>query len=158
MQSLYLLSVTIHILTAALWVGGMGFFALVVVPAVRRSAPPEQARAVLRDAGMRFTRVGHASFAVLILTGLFNLHVRGVLSQLGTADFWRSPFGTTLALKLVFVALAFAASLIHGREANSAAPPDDAARRRSSMLGRAVLLFSIAAVVLAVFLVRGNPW
>lgn len=157
MQILYLLSVVIHILTAALWVGGMGFFALVVVPAVRRSVPPEQARTVLREAGIRFTRVGHAAFGILILTGLFNLHVRGALGQLFTSELWRSPFGTTLGLKLLFVALAFTASVIHGREAK-VATPGEAARRRSSMLGRAVLLFSVAAVVLAVFLVRGNPW
>jgi putative copper export protein len=141
-------------LAAALWVGGMGFFALVVVPVVLRNLESEQARAVLRKAGERFAKVGWVSLGVLIVTGVGNLAFRGLLPALGTAMFWRTPFGSTLALKLVTVALVLVMAVLHARESRRGA----VSRARASMLGRVVLMLSVAAIVLAVFLVRGAPW
>lgn len=152
--TLYRLSVTLHLLAAMLWVGGMGLFAIVVVPVARRTLEPAQTQSLLRGVGTRFARVGWWVLGTLLVTGIMNLACRGNLSQVGSADFWGSSFGTTLAAKLLVVALVASASAIHGRDART----EGVSRARASWLGRATLLLSLVVVVLAVFLVRGAPW
>jgi putative copper export protein len=160
MYLLYALSVVIHVLAAALWVGGMGLFALVVVPVARRILGEAQARELLRAAGARFASIGWIALGLLLVTGVANLAFRGVLSLVPTLGFWRTPFGSTLAMKLVFVALALIASLAHARDARhrTEVALDRAPTPTSRVLGRATLLLSVAVVVLAVLLVRGTPW
>ena len=57
MHALYLLSVWIHILAATVWIGGMSFLVLVVVPWLRRGGRVEAA-VFLRETGERFRNVG----------------------------------------------------------------------------------------------------
>ena len=86
MHALYLLSVWLHILAATVWIGGMSFLVLVVVPWLRRGGRVEAA-AFLRETGERFRNVGWSCFLLLAATGTFNLWVRGVrLSDFGRAE------------------------------------------------------------------------
>ena len=78
MRDLYLFSVWLHILAATVWVGGMAFFMLVLVPLARSPAVGKNAGALLHWIGVRFRAVGWASLAVLVVTGSFNLYARGV--------------------------------------------------------------------------------
>lgn len=161
MHGLYLFSVTVHVLAAILWVGGMGVFALAVVPAARRTLKPPEALALLRAVGTRFSTIGWWLLGTLLVTGLMNLHARGVLSMLGTATFWSTPFGSTLGWKLATVTVMTTMSWVHGRDARREAggerpaAPDPRARARSMMLGRLTFVLSVVVVVLAVMLVRG---
>src|SRR6266536_3535166 len=109
----YQLSVFFHVLSAVIWIGGMLFLALVVVPTSRGMRPAE--RAEQRGAlGRRFRTVGWACIAVLIVTGLVNSVYRGVTwENLFTAELWGSPFGRTLALKLGVVASMLGLSAYH---------------------------------------------
>ena len=150
MQTIYVLSVTIHVLAATLWVGGMGFFALVVVPAARRSLDPAQARTMLTAVGTRLGAIGWWLLGTLLVTGTINLSARGLLSELGTASFWQTSFGRTLALKLTFVTVMALVSFLHGRDARAAG-----SRARATLLGRATFGLSLVVVLLAVVLVRG---
>ena len=77
MPALYLLSVWIHILAAMAWIGGMFFLVLVVVPWLR-AGNRANAGAFLRETGQRFRSVGWSCFAILTVTGTFNLYARGV--------------------------------------------------------------------------------
>ncbi|MFQ5860237.1 MAG: hypothetical protein ACE5IG_01645 [Dehalococcoidia bacterium] len=45
---MYSASVTIHILAAILWLGGMAFIAAILVPLSRRVQPPEAGRKLVR--------------------------------------------------------------------------------------------------------------
>ncbi|MFO0740158.1 MAG: hypothetical protein U0270_29935 [Labilithrix sp.] len=157
---LYVFSVTIHVLAATLWVGGMGFFAIAVVPVARRTLEEAHAGKMLRGVGTRLGSVGWWLLGTLAVTGLINLWSRGVLPLMATTMFWRSPFGTTLALKLSLVALMTLVSFVHGRDARRQGQGQHvtpAARTRSSLLGRATFGLSVVVVFLAVLLVRGNP-
>lgn len=156
MQSAYLVCVTLHILAAMLWVGGMGFFAIVIVPVVRRSAAPEKGRELMRAAGARFAKVGWLTLALLVATGAGNLAFRGLLPALATAAFWSSSFGKTLALKLALVITVFLVSATHARAAR-ASTSASGDRAGAASWGRVTLLLSLAVVVLGVFLVRGTP-
>ena len=158
MQTIYIISVALHVLAAMLWVGGMGFFALVVVPAARRSLDRAHAQTMLQAVGIRLGKVGWWLLGTLLVSGATNLWARGFLSSLGTLSFWQSSFGHTLALKLAFFAVMAVVSFGHGRDARRGGPPASARKSaRASMLGRATFGLSLVVVLLAVMLVRGLP-
>jgi uncharacterized membrane protein len=59
--------VWVHILAAIIWIGGMFFLPLVLVPVLRRQEP--KLRAVLLDAvGRRFRTVGWIAIGLLLVT------------------------------------------------------------------------------------------
>src|SRR5690606_27326017 len=113
MRSLYLLSVWIHILAATVWIGGMLFLVLVVVPWLRKGSRSDVA-VFLRETGERFRSVGWACFVVLLISGTFNLWIRGVqLSDFGRAEWLQSPFGMMVVVKLCAFLLVLIVSMVH---------------------------------------------
>jgi putative copper export protein len=110
---LYPLSVFLHLLSAIIWIGGMLFLALVVVP-VTRSLPPAERATLFGAMGRRFRTVGWACIAALLVTGTVNSAYRGVTwDTLFMPALWSSPFGTTLALKLAVVMVMLGLSVYH---------------------------------------------
>lgn len=168
MNLLYLLSVWIHILAAMVWIGGMLFLVLVVVPWLR-SGQRTQAADFFRETGPRFRNVGWTCFAVLVITGSFNLWVRGVRWANFVEPQWlTSSFGKTVLAKLgVFVVVLLVSALhdfVVGPRATRAIATDPRSvaaqreRRRASLLGRMNVVFALVLVALGVMLVRGVPW
>ena len=90
----------LHVLAAAVWVGGQLTLAG-LVPALRR-AGPEAPRAAARG----FNRVAWPAYAVLVLTGLWNLAAigAGAGAQAGT-----------LTVKLGMVVLSGVGAALHAR-------------------------------------------
>lgn len=166
---LYLLSVAIHLLAAMIWVGGMAFLVLVLVPSLRQGVTPLQRAALVQATGRRFRTVGWCCLGLLVLTGLTNLWARGMtVAVLGDAAFWSTPFGSLLAWKVSVVALIVSLSGVHDfllgpratrlLQEQPGEPETEAARRLATRLGRLNFLLSLIAVLLAVMLVRGRPW
>lgn len=166
---LYLISVLIHILAALTWIGGMMFLVLVVVPVTRRLPSRVLAAQLIRDTGRRFRVVGWICLLVLLTTGVTNLLLRGIGPALWSSpDFWASPFGQTLAWKLMLVGSILALSAFHdfyvGPRASALLAVDPAApaalrfRAGASWMGRLTLLLSLLVLALATMLVRGRPW
>ncbi|MBI2565950.1 MAG: CopD family protein [Candidatus Schekmanbacteria bacterium] len=158
----------VHIVTVCLWLGGMGFLALVVVPVTRRPALRSLAPRLVLETGMRFRSVGWTCLAVLLITGAFNLYCRGFgATELLSPWFWRTDFGFALLLKLALFAFVLALSAVHdfaiGPRASALliADPESAAalryRRTAGWMGRLNALLALAIVWLAVVLVRGWP-
>ena len=167
MRTLYYVSVWLHVLAATIWTGGMFFIVLVVVPWLRRGGRAG-AGAFLRETGMRFRTVGWTCFAVLAVTGTFNLWIRGVRPRhFLDAEWLTSPSGSTVAAKLAAFALVLGVSVAHdfivGPRATQAIERDagsaEAARLRriASLLGRANALLALALLAIAVAIVRGWP-
>jgi uncharacterized membrane protein len=161
----YFINVTIHVFAALFWLGGMFFLAAVGAPVLRKVEPPELRAALFRRLGEQFRAVGWVAIAVLLVTGVLNLHFRGLLSRtvLGSAEFWDSRYGTSLAWKLGAVAAMLLIQAIHdfyvGPAASRAAPgsPGMAVlRRRAALLARASAVFGIIIVIAAVRLARGG--
>ncbi|MDQ1703989.1 MAG: hypothetical protein QOF18_355 [Frankiaceae bacterium] len=91
----------LHVLAATVWVGGqltMG----ALVPVLRRAGADVPALAA-----RQFARVAWTAFAVLIVTGFWNLAAYEGKDRAG--------FAATISLKLVFVALSGIAALVHSR-------------------------------------------
>lgn len=168
MHALYVLSVWLHIVAATIWLGGMLFLVLVVVPWLRRGGRVDAA-ALLRETGTRFSRVAWVCFAVVLTTGTFNLWIRGVrLADFGRGEWLGSPFGKTVLVKLGAFSLVLVASAVHdfvlGPRATAAIAADPRSaeaqrgRREASVLGRVNVLLALILVAAGVMLVRGVPW
>jgi uncharacterized membrane protein len=166
----YQASVFIHVVSAAIWVGGMFFLALVVVPVARR-LPPAERGALLDALGRRFRAVGWVCIALLIATGSVNSAYRGVrLESIASGRLFADQVGRLLAAKLALVAVMLALSVAHDfvvgpasvRALAGAAGPmaerGGALRRRASWLARLNTLLALLVIALAVALVRGLPW
>ncbi len=166
MPTLYLLSVWLHILAAAVWMGGMVFLALVLVPLTRRLQDRKMATWLIHQTGVRFRWIGWGCLGLLVATGVWNLSFRGFgWSDLWSGKLFQGSFGHLLALKLFLVAWILALGALHdfwigpratalGRE-NPGGVQAGRLRRQASWLGRLLLLLSLAVLVLAIRLVRG---
>lgn len=164
MPLLYYVNVTLHVLAAMLWLGGMFFLGVVGAPALRAIEQPALRQRLFQQLGVRFRSVGWIAIVVLILTGLVNLHYRGWLHWDGvfaSAAFWRTGVGTALAIKLASVTVMIIVSAIHdfalgplaGR-LEPGSPQAIAFRRRAALLARVNALLGVVVVVAAVRLPR----
>jgi uncharacterized membrane protein len=164
-MSLYFINVTLHVFAALLWLGGMFFLAVVGAPVLRSVEPPELRAALFRRLGEKFRTVGWIAIAVLLITGTLNLHFRGMLAPevLGSADFWSSRYGRSLAWKLGAVTAMLMVQAVHDFRVGPAAarltpgsPEALSMRRRAALLARLSALFGIVVVIAAVRLARGG--
>ena len=166
MSSLYYANVTVHVLAAMLWVGGMFFLGLIGAPVLRAVEPPALRQRLFQELGLRFRTTGWWAIGILLVTGVVNLHYKGWLGWdgvLGSPLFWRTPMGHALAIKLVAVVTMIAVSAVHdfvqGPRAVRAQPGSDEAfalRQRAAHLARANALLGVLVVVVAVRLARGG--
>lgn len=165
MPLLYYVSVTLHVLAALLWLGGMFFLAAVGAPVLRAVEPPELRAELFAVLGERFRRVGWGAIGVLVVTGLGNLYYRGLLhsSVLGNAAFWAGRWGHALAWKLGCVIVMIALSAVHdfwiGPAASRHPAGSPAARRYrrwAAWLARIEAVVGVVLVVAAVRLARGG--
>src|SRR5215467_8224695 len=165
---MYQLNVWIHIVMAAVWVGGLIYTASVVVPyAVDKEA--EERQRILRSFGRRFRWIGWGSIVVLILTGLGNLTLRYSpirLRQLFNGEAFDPNkvdgfIAVWLPWKLMLVALMIVLMLFHDitsmRAARRYTGPADAApgNRAGSRAAALATLVAIAILYVSVRLVRG---
>jgi uncharacterized membrane protein len=164
MPILYHVNVTLHVLAALVWLGGMFFLGLVGAPALRAVEPASLRQSLFHTLGLRFRSVGWACIAVLLVTGTLNLHFRGWLQWSGLLDspaFWWSPAGIALAVKLAAVTVMVVMSAVHDFHLGPAAgrvqagsPDALALRRRAAWLGRLNAILGIVLVIAATRLVR----
>ena len=165
MSAYYHLLVTVHVLAALLWLGGMFFLGLVGAPVLRAVEPPELRQRLFHLLGMRFRTVGWAALGVLVVTGTLMLRARGLLvwsGVLGTPAFWRTTLGFALAAKLVAVLTMIVVSAVHdflvgpsASRARAGSPEAIALRRRAALLARANAFVGLLLVIAAVRLARG---
>lgn len=161
MRELYLASVTVHVLAALLWLGGMFFLGAVGAPVLRHVEPAELRQRLFDAIGTRFRTVGWWAIGALLVTGTLNLWFKGILGLLATTGFWRAPYGQALAVKLAAVTVMLVVQAIHdfrdGPRAGRAVPGSDEAlalRRRAAWLARLNALIAVVLVVAAVRLAR----
>ncbi len=96
----------LHVLAATVWVGGQLTLAA-LVPALRRLGAQ-----IPRAAARRFNQVAWPAFAVLIVTGVWN--VIAVRFQV------TGSYETTLVVKLVVVAVSGVTAALHARARSTA--------------------------------------
>ena len=95
-----------YVLAATIWVGGQLTLAA-LVPALRRLGAE-----IPRTAARRFNQLAWPAFAVLILTGIWN--IIAVRSQIS------GSYQTTLVVKLIVVAVSGVTAALHARARSAA--------------------------------------
>jgi putative copper export protein len=127
------LRLTLHVLAASIWVGGQIALADLVGPS--RAFGAEAPRVLARA----FARLAWPAFAVLVLTGFWNVSTFHWADQ---SDAWK----TVLIVKIVVVAAAGLGAFLHGRATS---------RTAIAVWGSVGGLASVAALVLGVLLAGG---
>jgi uncharacterized membrane protein len=163
----FVVSMWLHLLAAIVWIGGLAFISMVLVPTLRAPGLRAQAVLLLRTAGKKFQRVAYASLVVLVVTGKINLLLKAGGSIAGVMALLPTSYGHLLVAKVLLVAAIVALSLYHdfkvgpaaarAMEADPAGAEAQTLRRRASWLGRANMLLSLVVMTLALLLVRGVP-
>ena len=175
---MYQAAVFIHLVSAIIWVGGSLFLALVLIPVLRRFAPPpgqppsEVALPpdLLGTIARRFRLISWICIALLVATGLYILPTR---YGIGFADFFSlgGHFVGTLQVKVGLVAIVIWLSVIHDfiigpmtsrliDEVRAGGDPPGylpLLRRCVIWIARINILLMILIVIVAVTMTRGTP-
>lgn len=168
MPALYVTAVWVHLLAMAAWLGGMISLVVAVVPVLRR-ADRATAASFMHATGVRLRALGWTCYALLVLTGAIALAYRGVRwADLARADFWGSPLGRPLSVKLACFAVVLALGVWHdfvlGPRATRLGQHEPGGatalrlRRQASLVGRVTVLLALVIVACGVLIVRGWPW
>ncbi len=144
-------SIWLHIIGAALWIGPQVALIVVVLPALRAMSDPMQRRAVTRVLTSRLNTFGWLALGLLAVTGLGNLG--GLLRD--PATLFASAYGQTLLLKLAMVTAVVVLTLVHARVIGPRmlALPPDAPREASAGLRRASIIVSSISLLLSLWIV-----
>ena len=119
----------LHVLAATIWVGGQITLAA-LVPVLRRLGAE-----IPRTAARRFNQIAWPAFAVLVLTGIWN--IAAVRSRI------HGSYVKTLVVKLVVVAISGVTAALHARARST---------RWIAVLGALTGISALAALFLGVLL------
>ena len=124
------LRIYLHLMAVAVWVGGQIVLAG-IVPALRRQAPD-----ALTPIARGFARVAWPSMVLIVFTGAWGLASQDVAERSG-------DYMVTFGLKMLLVAIAVLATVIHSQGRSTAA---------KAIGGAAGLLGSLAAAYCGILL------
>ena len=107
---IYRLAVFMHIAGVVVWMGAVSYYLLILRPALRMSGMErKETYPLLAAIKHRLRRVVGASIVVIVVSGLYNAHRRGLLGQGGGADelhrrifWWKMAVVLLLILTFIF--------------------------------------------------------
>lgn len=134
----------LHVVSAALWVGGQLTVSLVLLPLTRRMLDADRRAVLMREIGRRFGMLTGAFFLpVQITTGVAIAWHKGVTF----ASLAEPGYGRLLAAKLALFALVMAAAALHGWGSSRGRPG----------FARTMAVASLAGSIGVVLLATGLP-
>ncbi|PYP86456.1 MAG: hypothetical protein DMF61_13305 [Blastocatellia bacterium AA13] len=165
---MYQLCVFIHILMAAVWIGGLIYTAAIVVPFAVGHDKEERQR-ILRSFGRRFRPVAWSAAAIGVLTGFGNLLLRLTpidLHQIISGEIFDPHkvdrfIATWLPWKVAFVVVMLILMLFHDVTSVQAARKFEGSRdsapgnRAGTMAASIALIMALFVLYFSVRLVRG---
>ena len=102
----------IHLVSAAVWVGGSLFIGAVLAPILKKMPLTLEERIqMMVTVGRRFNKIAVPSLIILVATGLYNSHT--VLTQ--TDLLFSTSYGSYLFIKVILVIALIVAFTIHVR-------------------------------------------
>lgn len=131
----------IHLMSAFIWIGGVIFSSLVLLPAAQRHLNKDVRREFLRAVHARFQKLSGAFVTLLLITGGINIHfakqTRGVFNTV---------YFNALMLKIFFFTILLTFYLLHLKELSNRKPLDHFPFQEATfVLG--VLIILMAAVL-----------
>ena len=102
----------IHLVAAAIWVGGSLFIGIVFSPLLKTMADSMQERMqIMIRVGRRFNKVAVPSLIILMVTGLYSSH-----TLLGKPEFlFSTSYGAFLIIKMILVITLIITYIVHVR-------------------------------------------
>ena len=102
----------IHLICAAIWVGGSLFIAIVFAPILKTMVPTMEERLqIMIRVGRRFNKIAIPALLILIATGIWNSR-----QFLASPEFlFSSSYGTMLIIKMFLVAALLISFAVHVR-------------------------------------------
>ena len=154
MNTWYYISVWLHIVGAAFWIGGMLFLPLVLLPGIKNN--PDR-RNLLMSTGLKFRFYGYIVLAIMFVTGLLNIYLRGISFSL---DFFiKTRYGQLVELKIILFVLMLMISLMHdlivGRKAIEQMENQNI-KRIARWTGRILLFIALIMAYIGVMISRGG--
>ncbi len=104
----YFISVFIHIVCAAFWIGGMLFIPLVLLPSIKKQ--PNRVL-LLEKTGIKFRFFGWFAIVLLLLTGILNMYFREI--PFTVEFFTHSSYGKLVVVKVSLFLLMLLIGGIH---------------------------------------------
>ena len=153
----------IHLVSAAIWVGGSLFIGVVLSPLLKTMTDSiEERMKIMIRVGRRFNKIAVPSLIILMATGLYSSHM-----LLGKPDIlFATSYGTFLAVKIILVILLIITYAVHVRVirkdvedkimSNQLSEPQiQKLRKKIIILGEITVILSVAILFFAALLDAG---
>jgi putative copper export protein len=154
MSSWYYISVWLHIIGGAFWIGGMLFLPFVLLPGIKDH--PDR-KNLLMATGLKFRFYGYVVLAMLFITGLLNIYLRGLSFSFNF--FTMTRYGQLVELKIILFVLMITISLLHdlivGRKAVEQMENQNI-KLIARWTGRLLLLIALVMAYIGVVISRGG--
>ena len=108
MGTWYVISVFLHVIFAAFWIGGMLFLPLILLPGIKNS---ENRIQLLQTTGIKFRFYGWFALSGLVITGAYNMYVKGM--PFSWEFLAESEYGSLLGIKMLAFVVMIAIGGIH---------------------------------------------
>ncbi|PJZ46377.1 hypothetical protein EHQ30_07700 [Leptospira brenneri] len=146
-----------------IWVGGMIFYVIVVIPVIRNPELKDQKLRLLQLTATQFRKISYYIFVVFILSGTGLLIQKGYFEPSSIKELWTSNIGFMFIGKITLFSILFLSSLYHdfvtGPKTFTYQFTDtvrfERYRKTSSFFGRFNLLISVTIAVLGILASRG---
>jgi putative copper export protein len=139
------------------WVGGMLFLTLVIAPFLKSLNDPKKKSEIYQVVGKSFRFWGWVAIIIMLITGPLNLYYLGITpGMLFDPSFYSDPYGRAIGIKLFFVLLILASSLIHDFWLGPKARGSKKFSKIAMILGRSNLITAIIIVIFAVIVRTGG--
>ena len=82
----------LHLMSAILWIGSLGFLMMAVVPALRKSVPPEYFKPLANAIYQRYQKIVGGLMLILLVTGSVNVVYVNRLMKANTGEGFTNPY------------------------------------------------------------------
>ena len=93
----------LHLMSAILWIGSLGFLMMAVIPALRKSVPSEYFKSLANAIYQRYQRIVGGLMLIILITGGINIVYINRLMKANNGEGFTNPYIIALGIKLFFV-------------------------------------------------------
>ena len=93
----------LHLMSAILWIGSLGFLMMAVVPALRKSVPSEYFKPLANAIYQRYQKIVGGLMLIILITGGINIAYVSRLMKANNGEGFTNPYIIALGIKLFFV-------------------------------------------------------
>ena len=155
MSPWYYISVWLHIMGGAFWIGGMLFLPLVLLPGIKDH--PDRKKLLIAT-GFKFRFYGYIVLAIVFITGLLSIFLGDI--SFSWQSFTESRYGALVSLKIILFITMIIISLFHdlllNKNAGTQMPDDQNLKMIAKWTGTVLLLFSLVMAFIGVVVSRGG--